>query len=267
MPDPIEESPGSLEVRAYFVRERNVLLTRAEFSPLYVDYYLHLAEHQIRPEARADGMLKELLAAVTLHAASRPRNETTAWTVHFEDPLLNLFASAAGQPGRIVGQQFAENVKPTGQNLIYSDIVRGADPVRRSVVNFEGTSPFRAAETLYDLSEQRLGRYFRHGVEDFVFATAQPDCDVSWLENLDDEGIRSIDRTEQLSILETRYYDWNCGCNQKRVLDLLTASAQGDFDDLFEDQDSLRISCPRCGGRYLITREAMEAYSAEIFEG
>lgn len=263
MSDPTEEALDQVEVRSYFVRERNALLTRAEFSPLYVDYYLHLAEHQIRPEPQADSLLKELLAAITLHAASRPWNETSAWTLHFEDPLLNLFASAASQPGRIVGQQFTENVKGTGKNLIYSDIVRGSDPVRRSVVDFEGVSPFRAAETLYAQSEQRPGRYFRHGVEDFVFVTAQPDCDLAWLEELDDEKIRIIDQTEVLSLLETRFYAWSCGCNQKRVFDMLASSARGDFDDLFAGEDSLRISCPRCGGRYVITREAMEAYNAE----
>ncbi len=266
MPDPIEDTAGSVEVRCYFVRGRNALVTRAEFSPLYVDYYLHLAEHRIAPEPLPDAMLKELLAALTLHAAARPWNETTAWTLHFEDPLLNLFASASSLPGQVVGQQFTEDVKPLSQNLIYSDVVRDQDPLRRSVVEFQGNSPFGAVETLYAQSEQRPGRFLRYDVEDFLLVTAQPGCDVAWLEDLTDADARTLDKTEELSLLETRQYAWQCGCSQPRVFDMLARSAGGKFDDLFAGEDSLRIGCPRCGGRYVITREAMEAFSAEKTE-
>lgn len=263
MPDPIEDAPEGVEVRCYFVRGRNALVTRGEFSPLYVDYYLHLAGHQIRPEPRPDELLKELLAAITLHAASRPWNETAAWTLHFQEPLLNLFASAASLPGQVVGQQFTENVRPVEQNLIYADVVRGTDPVRRSVVDFTGDSPFHAAEALYAQSEQRPGRFFRYDAEDFLFLSAQPDCDLAWLESLTDASIRTLDQTEELSLLETRRYGWRCGCHQGRLLEMLDRSAAGRLDDLFEGDDSLRVGCPRCGGRYVITREALEAYSAE----
>ena len=34
-------TPEGLDVRTYFVRERNALLARADFGELYVDYYLH----------------------------------------------------------------------------------------------------------------------------------------------------------------------------------------------------------------------------------
>ena len=32
--------------------------------------------------------------------------------------------------------------------------------------------------------------------------------------------------------------------------------------ELFEDEKIIRIHCPRCGARYAITREAMEAHLA-----
>ena len=40
-----------VEVRCYFVRRRNALMVRGAFESLYVDYYLHLMEQKIRPEA------------------------------------------------------------------------------------------------------------------------------------------------------------------------------------------------------------------------
>ena len=83
----------SIEVRCYFVRGRNVLLTRAEFSGLFTDHYIHLMENNIRHSPENDQLLKDALAAITLHMASRPRNETTAWTMNFKDPAVNLFAA------------------------------------------------------------------------------------------------------------------------------------------------------------------------------
>src|ERR1700709_2635302 len=91
-------SPG-LEVRTYFVRGRNALIARADFGELYVDYYLHQGQHGYQHKPSQDGMLKEAPGAMTLHAASRPRNETSAWTIHFQEPLLNLFVAGNNQAG------------------------------------------------------------------------------------------------------------------------------------------------------------------------
>ena len=84
-----------IEVRSYFVRERNALLVRAEFSPVYVDYYLHLMQHSLKPEPADDAMLKDALAAIALHATTKPWRQTAAWTLHFEDPLLNIFVTGS----------------------------------------------------------------------------------------------------------------------------------------------------------------------------
>ena len=106
-----------LEVRTYFVRERNALLARADFGELYVDYYLHQGQFGYHHAPEHDGMLKEALAALTLHCASRPWNEAWAWTIHFREPLLNLFVTGDNRRGIIVGQIFTENVKDDGRNL------------------------------------------------------------------------------------------------------------------------------------------------------
>ena len=257
-PDP----DNGLEVRAYFVRERNALLARADFGDLYIDYYLHLAQSGLRHSPRNDELLKETIAALTLHCASRPHNETTALTIHFENPLVNLFASGDNSLGTITGHLFTENIKNHASNLLFADIIRGTRGARRSTVEFEGESVFRAVETYYRQSEQRPARYFQVGAEDFVMISAQPDCDLEWLKGLDDEAVKNIDQTCQLRLLESRIYRWQCGCNQNRMFALLAPVMRTDPDQLFGDQESLRISCPRCGTRHTITREALEAFIA-----
>jgi molecular chaperone Hsp33 len=254
------EPAQGLEVRTYFVRERNALLACAEFSDLYVDYYLHQGQHSYQHAPPHDEMLKEALAALTLHCASRPRQEIVAWTIHFQEPLLNLFVTGNNRIGTVVGQLFTENVKDKGHNLFLSDVVREGDAPRRSAVVFEGTNLFRAVEHLYTQSEQRPARYFQLGPEDFVMLSAQPDCDTQWLAQLDDDAVRTLDERETLSLLETRVYHWECGCSHERMLAILAPIMQSDPEGLFGDEPLIRMSCPRCGARHTITREALEAF-------
>ncbi len=262
-----DEQPQGLEVRTYFVRGRNALVARADFSELYVDYYLHLGQYKYRHAVAHDTMLKEALAALTLHCASRPWNENTAWTLHFVDPLVNLFVTGDNVRGAVVGQLFTENVKEDGRNTLMSDIVRGDprrgyQPARRSVVELLDADVFNSVERYYDQSEQRPARLFRHADEDFVMVSAHPDCDMAWFEALDDEAVRKIELTEELSLLERRFYRWDCGCNEQRMMAVLAPTFRSDPTELFGDDASLRMSCPRCGAWYAITRESMEAYIA-----
>jgi Hsp33 protein len=256
----VTQPTEGLEVRTYFVRARNALVARADFGELYVDYYLHQGQHGYQHTPEHDGMLKEALAAQTLHSASRPRTEISAWTIHFQEPLLNLFVSGNNRLGTVVAQLFTENVKDKGHNLFLSDVVAGTEQPRRSAVEFEGTDVFRAVEHLYLQSEQRPARLFRLASEEFVMISAQPGCDLPWLAGLGEKDVQELDGQEQLSLLEQRYYRWECGCTQERMLAVLAPIMQTDPDGLFGEEPLIRISCPRCGARHTITRETLEAY-------
>ncbi|MCH2613222.1 MAG: disulfide bond chaperone, partial [Opitutales bacterium] len=59
--DPSEEP--SFSIVSSFIRERNVLFAMANFSPLYVDYYLHLKDNRIEIDADTAELLKRGLAA------------------------------------------------------------------------------------------------------------------------------------------------------------------------------------------------------------
>jgi molecular chaperone Hsp33 len=208
-------------------------------------------------------MFKRGLAAFTLHAASRPWNELTAWTINFQQPLVNMFLTGDNDTGAVTGRVFAENVKEMPENLFFADVVRGTQPRRRSTVTFNGPDPLVAVERFYEQSEQRLARYFQTGEETFTMATEHPDCDVAWLRGLTPEAIGKLEETETLTLLERRIYRWHCGCNQERMLEVLAPTMKADPEGLFGDEEKIEIRCPRCGARYAITREVMEAFVAK----
>lgn len=254
----------SIEVRTYFVRSRNALIARGDFSRIYVDYYLHLADYGLRVENDAAEYAKSALVAITLHCASRPLNERVAWTVNFQSPLLNVFAAGDNPGGAVVANVFTENIKVADHGLFYSDTIRGSDAPRRSVVDFNEGDFFAAAERYYTHSDQRPARFFHYGDDEFVLVGAQPDCDMDWLLALDEQAIREIDQHEELSLLEQRHYRFHCGCNQDRMMNVLENVFRSDPDGLFGDEPVIRMTCPRCGAKHVITREALEAHTGPV---
>jgi molecular chaperone Hsp33 len=261
-PQPAETLAKGVEIRTYFVRERNALVARADFGPLYVDYYLHLMEQGIRHGQQCDTLLKDALAVIALHAAARPMNENWAWTINLQQPLANLFVVADSTRGTVAGNLFTDGVKEAPHNLFCSQMFNDRGLHRKSAVEFNGTDLLRAAEQYYAQSEQRPARWFRLDEEDIVMVAAQPGCDLAWFEALDLEAMRTLDRHEVLSLLEQRFYRFECGCNQERILALVAPMAKIDADDLFGGAETISVTCPRCGARHHVTREAVEAFLA-----
>lgn len=261
-PQPVPAADAGIEVRTYFVRSRNVLLALADFGDLYVDYYLHLADHQMRPAPAHDALLKRTLAAYVLHAATRPWNELSAWTLNFQDPLVNVFVVGDNETGDVTGRVFDENVRVLPENLFYADVVRGKQPKRRSTVPFTGSDPWAAVEMFYAQSEQRLARFFAPGEEAFVLALEHPDCDLDWLRGLSDPRLETLQASETVVLLERRIHRWRCGCNQPKIMQVLAPAFQAGPDELFGADETIEVRCPRCGARHAVTREALEAYVA-----
>ncbi len=251
---PLEIGEGSTEVRCYFVRHRNALLTRTQMGEIFVEYYLHLSDIGARPDPPHDSLFKDALSCLILHAASRPWKETIAWTINLQDPLINLFLNASNLTGEIVGNLFSQNVRRYPENRFISQVTRDLGEPSQSILTFEGSSIYEAAELFYMQSEQRLARYFEIADEDIVCVFAQPDCDIPWLRSLTPEQVRAIDESEELNLLERRRFAWRCGCDAAKLISVLGPSLRFNHLELFGGEDFVSVDCPRCGKNYQITK-------------
>lgn len=249
-----------VELRCYFVRGRNCLLVRGKFSDLYMDYYLHLMQHGLKHEDHLDTMLKEAITGLTLHLGSRPHDETCAWTIHLHDPLLNFFVTGSSRPpGRVTGRLFTEDVRDMGKSIFIAQSTRHGESPRQSMIDFQGTDLLKAIEHFYTQSEQRPTRFFRLPDEDFVQISAEPDADIDWLQNLTDEAVLTLDKAEQLSLLETRAYVFECGCSVDRLFPMINRLPQEDQDAIFADGHA-DITCPRCGAKFKAPRDVFQQW-------
>ncbi len=253
-----EEEP--IQVRCYFVRERNALLVRAQFTDLYTDYYLHNMQHEIRYEPEMDQTLKDALAVMALHLASKPRQEAHAWTLSWQEPAMNLFVTGSNRLGNITGRIFTEDIRKRDQNLLVAQSLAEGHEARQSMVEPLEQNFFRTGELFYEQSEQRLARFYHIDEEDIVFISAQPDCDEEWLANLTDEDVKTLDQKETLSLLETREYIFHCGCSAEKVFPVVASMSDEGIEELFAGREVAVASCPRCGAQYTLSREALEGF-------
>lgn len=241
-------------IESIFVRHRNALLVRGQFTSIYTDHYLHLMQHGVRPPAELDQMLKDMLALLTLHLVSRPWAESIAWTANLRAPRINLFVAGSSLEQSITGRVFTEDVREPDRNFFYAQTTTAeSNQPRLSTLEIVGKDPIAWISQYYEQSEQRPGRAFRLDDENFVLIAAQPDCDLEWLEALDETAVAAILETEETSVLETRRFRFNCGCTIDKILPIL-GGWRDRLDDLFEDSDFINIQCPRCAAKYRVTR-------------
>lgn len=242
-------------IESIFIRHRNALLVRGNFTSIYTDHYLHLMEHGIRYPAELDQMLKDSLAMLTLHLVARPWAETIAWTANLRAPRINLFVTGGSYDESVTGRIFTEDVREPDRNYFYAQSTTVDDPTpRTSTLEIDGKDPVVWISQYYAQSEQRPARAFRLDDENFVLIAAQPDCDLAWLESLDDAAVEIILGTEETSPLETRRFRFHCGCSVEKILPIL-GGWKDRPDALFEGADSISIQCPRCAAKYQVTRD------------
>lgn len=245
-------------IESIFIRHRNCLMVRGQFTGIYTDYYLHLMEYGIRYPGELDAMLKDAIAVLTLHLTARPWNETIAWTANLRAPRINLFVTGSSQEAGITGRIFTENIREPDRNFFYSQTTTGiSNEPRMSTLEIEGRDPVEWVAQFYNQSEQRPARAFRLEDENFVLIAAQPDADLEWLHSLTAEDVGKIQQTEETNLLETRPFRFHCGCTLDRILPIL-GGWRDKPDELFHDAADIKVQCPRCAASYRITRDMLK---------
>lgn len=250
-PEPVEKFT---KVESIFVRNRNCLMVRAVFTPIFTDYYLHLMDIGERHPENLDTTLKDLNAVLTLHLTARPWAETIAWTANLRAPRVNFFATGSSVHEYITGRLFTKDVREPERNFLYSQTTSKGKEPRTSTIEVDTSDPLEWLQHFYDQSEQRPGRAFRLPNDTYVLIAAQPGFDKDWFESLNAEQVGKIVENEQTKILETRKFKFSCGCSLQKILPTLNAWKDKP-DELFGDEARLVVQCPRCAKKYLISRD------------
>lgn len=256
-PQPADGVEEFTTVQSVFVRQRNCLMLTADFSPLFVDYYLHLMHQGLRNAEPVDSTLKQILAFFTLHLVSRPWQEYQAWTFNTKTPCIaNYFVSGSSVDEEVIGRAFTQDVKEHETNMLFAqNLCKGKEP-QTSVIVLHGDTVADWVQDYYRQSEQRQARAFMLEGDRFTLITAEPDADHDWLTELTADDASRITDTEQTKLLETRRFYFRCGCTVQKILPTIRAMRK-DFADIISEQGYIEISCPRCGATYKVTPDML----------
>ena len=72
--------------------------------------------------------------------------------------------------------------------------------------------------------------------------------------NLTRDNVLEILEKEEHKQLETRRFRFHCGCNLQKILPVLAAWREKP-DELFTNDDTIIVQCPRCAKKYTVTRQ------------
>lgn len=246
---------NTVTIENNFIRQRNILITQADFTALFADVEAHCQKHHLTLSEEAQRMFHSALAIFAMHLSSHPRNEQISWTLNFQEPLLNIFLVGDTATGEVAGRVFTENVKVDRLNSFYQEIHRKGKEPRQSYVDFTGHDPFLMAERFYEQSEQRPAKFFQLDAGKFIMLGAHPDYDRDWFASLRQADLGQLLERETVVPLEKRPAFWFCGCHQEKIIEILAAAVSNDVPGFFDGDPTVTVNCPRCQAHYTISQD------------
>ena len=239
----------------------DLLLVEADGVQLSRDLDLHILSCDLEYDPLVRQLLEDGILALAFHLLTRPGDETIGWTISIQQPPLNLFFTGQAAEGHVTGRGFADGVRRREQNLFAAQISRPESTPRLSTLPVEGVDIFAMVEEYYERSEQRPARFF-HEEGRIVFAQPLPGADPSFLADLQSPAAFALAREETSRVLCRRDVSFRCGCNNNRILEVVSKVYGNDSSSLFGADPAVHIECPRCAAGYRLPREEYDEYVA-----
>jgi molecular chaperone Hsp33 len=255
-------TPGGVTLRRWFVDERSVLLTVGDFGAFMEAWRAHARLWEGGFDGLSETLVRQGLAAATLYLANRPRDEVVAWTLNLKEPPTNLFLTGEARRGIVTGRVFVEGVRTSESSRLYVQTLRARGEPTVSAIEVDGFDVLEIFEQYYARSEQSPARFFELGRlgegsgDDFAMILGMPGADRGWVESLDALAIPAL--VAEARLLEVRPMRFECGCNPRKMLKALRAIFGKKPDELFQGDTSVETTCPRCGRRWMVSREQFE---------
>ena len=250
------ERPGEVLLVRRFNNDRATLSTSGGFAGLFRAWRDHAALWEGEPDGLATVMMHQGLAGASLHVVNRPRDESLAWTINFQQPATNLFLTADARLSAVTGRVFTENVRTADTNRLFFQSIRPGSEPRESVCAVSGLDVLVILDQYYATSEQNPARFFELESDQYLMVLGMPGADREWIAHLDRETAQEHHRAS--SLLEERLLRFECGCTPRKMHAALRRIFGRNPDELFQGEDRVETSCPRCGRRWWVRREQFQ---------
>ena len=247
-----------------FLRPHNVFLINLDMSSYLLEYYTYRRDYAEVVTREQDEKLKDLIAAFALHLSAIPSSDTHAWTVSLvQDPPYALFVTGTVGKldqngithGSIVGNILTDYIRHSDSNAIHAQ-VSAKGLVSNSYVNCESQTISGMVETFCKQSEQREMRiHISEDSDTAIGIVALPDYDPEWFSQVDIKSLaKESINIDKVKMRECRF-EFVCNCSAEKLLPFFNTLSEQELTDLYEDDQYLLITCPKCGKKFAIERE------------
>jgi len=248
---------GETTIQRYLDERQVLRLATADFAPVFQAYDEHVRRWELPVDTAGSRMAHDGLAALALHLATRPADESVGVTLNFCDPPLNIFLTGNAGNIAVTGRVFTEDVRVAGTGRLFVQSHRPPRGQMQSAMDFEGRDVLRIFEEYYSRSEQAATRFLALGENRFALVQLLPEGDPAAMDGLT-PGTVDAWLGAGLQLLAEQPVRFRCGCNRDKILAALhLIYAKGD-DDLFRGESGVEAFCPRCGARWWIERADYE---------
>ena len=169
-----------------------------------------------------------------------------------QDTRDELDARGAGQLGHEAVAAVFESLESAGRlPVVGGEHAAEEDRITRAAV-----------ETVLErwTRQQPVGvrPFFELEGDEMIMVQSLPQSDPAWILDLErEEAPGCIDHADE--VIESRVFEFACGCTAEKLADALLRMWGQRPDDLFEGQEGIEVSCPRCGTRWFIDRGSFDA--------
>jgi molecular chaperone Hsp33 len=214
----------------------------------------HVRRWEREPDGLALTMMRQGLAAGTLHLACSPKDEMVGWTINLLRPPLNLFLTGQSGEQTITGRVFTENVRTADASRMFVETRNPSNLMTQSTIEVDGFDVLSFFEQFYNRSEQKSARFFEATETEFVMLLGLPGVDWAAISALSrEEGLALADQVPRF--LDERVFRFLCGCNFETIREVIGTLFHDKLDQLFQGEEGVEVFCPRCGRRWWLTRK------------
>lgn len=242
--------PGEATIRRRIHNGRSIMIAAGDFSALGDAWSRHAALWDSEPDGLSSIMMRQALAAASLHLANRPRNETVAWTVSIQKPPANLFVTGSSVDATITGRVMVDGVRPHESNRLFVQTSKGQGEPHTSALDVQGWDLLSIFEQFYLRSEQNPARFFPVDDNITVMVLGMPGVERNWLVRLEPAELDPL--IDEALPLDERIFRFECGCTLQKVLVAVRSIYRERPEELFRGEPGVEAFCPRCGRRWWI---------------
>lgn len=237
----------------------SLLVLLGETRPLLDGLLAYHTRYNIPlPSPAEERVLQSLLGACGLAAVSLAERESWGWSLALPGEEKSGYFVGVEPEGPLV---IRPKANPDGNAQAVVQRQRPNLPITQSYYAPKSADPLRVVEHYFDQVQQTATRLAQDDSGRIILATALPGGSLDSMNALDDKALVSelallAERGAMQELGEVLLF-YECRCDDEMILNMLTSLPAEQRKEVWGEERTLVIECPRCGRLYTIERKSV----------